>query len=160
MNSISWYLVRCMEIERRMCCERRWEIIISQVARHHNHFPMYFLQSILLLHLSITDSEKGPAFLSCPNSTAVSFSIPIPNPDPPISSYYSSIFCRYSRPTKRLSQPLPQCHPPPLLPHLLKRVREVIRTNLLGVLELEELVAAMTRHVNENVGAIVGKETL
>lgn len=44
---------------------------------------------------------------------------------------------------------------PSLLPHLLERVRQVPTPNLLAVLELQELVAAVARHVHEHVAARV-----
>lgn len=42
-----------------------------------------------------------------------------------------------------------------LLPHLLKGVGQVPAANLLGVLELEELVPAVARHVDQHVAARV-----
>ena len=45
-----------------------------------------------------------------------------------------------------------------LLPHLLERVREIPPADLLGVLELEELVPAVARHVDQHVAARVGAQ--
>lgn len=49
---------------------------------------------------------------------------------------------------------------PLLLPHLLESIRQVKRANLLGVLELEELVPAMACHVHQYVAAVVGQQPL
>ena len=49
---------------------------------------------------------------------------------------------------------------PPLFPHLRKRVGDVPRADFLAVLELEELVAAVARQVDEDVAARVGLEAL
>lgn len=48
----------------------------------------------------------------------------------------------------------------PLLPHLLEGVGEIPGADLLAVLELEELVAAVAGHVDEDVAAAVGAEAL
>ena len=45
-----------------------------------------------------------------------------------------------------------------LLPHLLERVREIPAADLLGVLELQKLVPAVARHVDEHVAARVGAQ--
>jgi hypothetical protein len=47
---------------------------------------------------------------------------------------------------------------PLLLPHLLKRVRNVKRADFLIVLELEELVPAVARHVHEDIRVRVGEK--
>lgn len=49
---------------------------------------------------------------------------------------------------------------PPLLPHLLERVREIPAPDLLAVLELEELVPAVAGHVHEDVAPRVRAEAL
>ena len=49
---------------------------------------------------------------------------------------------------------------PFLLPHLLKRVRQVERADFFAVLEFQELIAAVTRHINKNVRPIVRKQSL
>lgn len=49
---------------------------------------------------------------------------------------------------------------PPLLPHLLEGVRQVPAPDLLAVLELEELVAAVPGHVDQQVAAAVAAEAL
>ena len=49
---------------------------------------------------------------------------------------------------------------PLFLPHLLKRVGQVERANFFAVLEFQELVAAMTRHIHKNVGPVVRKQSL
>lgn len=58
----------------------------------------------------------------------------------------SSLYAR-----KQESRPL-------LLPHLLESVSNVECTDLFVVLELEELVASVSSHVNEDVRPIVGQE--
>jgi len=47
---------------------------------------------------------------------------------------------------------------PLLLPHLLESVSNVERADLFVVLELEELVASVSGHVNEDVGPIISQE--
>ena len=54
----------------------------------------------------------------------------------------------------------PKRSTPFLLPHLLKRVRQVERADFFVVLEFQELVAAVARHVNENVRPIVREQSL
>lgn len=49
---------------------------------------------------------------------------------------------------------------PALLPHLLEGVGQVPAAQLLGVLELEELLAAVARHVHQHVAAAVAAEPL
>ena len=44
--------------------------------------------------------------------------------------------------------------------HLAERIRQVPAADLLAVLELEELAAAVARHVDEYVTALVGQEPL
>jgi hypothetical protein len=51
-------------------------------------------------------------------------------------------------------------HAPLLLPHLLKGVGKIERANFLSVLKLEKLISTMTRHVNQDVASIIGKEAL
>lgn len=47
-----------------------------------------------------------------------------------------------------------------LLPHLAERIRQIPRPDLFGVLELQELVPAVARHVDEHVAAGVGAQAL
>jgi len=47
---------------------------------------------------------------------------------------------------------------PLLLPHLLESVGNVECADLFVILELEELVASVPSHVNEDVGSIVSQE--
>lgn len=49
---------------------------------------------------------------------------------------------------------------PLLLIHLFKGVCDVESTDLLVVLKLEKFVSTMASHIHENVGALVGQETL
>ena len=49
---------------------------------------------------------------------------------------------------------------PLLLPHLLKRVRQVERADFFAVLEFQELIASVTRHIDKNVRPIVRKQSL
>jgi hypothetical protein len=42
-----------------------------------------------------------------------------------------------------------------LFPHLFECIRNIKRTNLLRVLELEKLVSAMASHVNKHIRPIV-----
>ena len=44
---------------------------------------------------------------------------------------------------------------PPFHPHLLESIGELNVCDLLGVLELEEAVAAVAGHVHQDVGALV-----
>lgn len=46
---------------------------------------------------------------------------------------------------------------PLLLPHLLDGVSQVESADFLIILELEKLIATMSRHINKDVGTIVGK---
>lgn len=48
---------------------------------------------------------------------------------------------------------------PALGPHAPQRIGDIERRDLLVVLELEELVAAMTGHVDENVRVGVGEQS-
>jgi hypothetical protein len=59
-----------------------------------------------------------------------------------------------------MSSSPPPPHPPSLLPHLLDRVRNIKRRDLLVILELEELVAPVARHVDEDVARRVCEEAL
>ena len=47
-----------------------------------------------------------------------------------------------------------------LLPHLLEGVGEVEGGDLLGILELQKLVAAVARHVDQDVGVLVRQQPL
>ena len=49
---------------------------------------------------------------------------------------------------------------PLLLPHLLKRVRQIKRADFFVVLEFQELIAAVARHIDKNVRPIVRKQSL
>ena len=49
---------------------------------------------------------------------------------------------------------------PSLFPHLLKGIREIKGTNLLGILKLQKLVPAMSRHVHQYVTPVVGEQPL
>jgi len=44
---------------------------------------------------------------------------------------------------------------PLLLPHLLERIRDVESADLFAVLEFQELIAAVTSHVNKYVRPVV-----
>jgi hypothetical protein len=46
------------------------------------------------------------------------------------------------------------------LPHLLERIGNVKRANFLTILEFQELVAAMTRHVDKYVRPVICKQAL
>lgn len=48
---------------------------------------------------------------------------------------------------------------PLLLPHLLKRIGDIKRGNLLVILEFEEFDSAVARHIDEDVGFLVREET-
>jgi len=60
--------------------------------------------------------------------------------------------CRFSSPTARARRRAGE-HAPLLGPHAAERVGNVERRDLLVVLELEELVAAVPGHVDEDVAA-------
>ncbi len=49
---------------------------------------------------------------------------------------------------------------PFLLPHLLECICDIIRTDLLSVLKLEELIATVARHVYEDVRPVVCEQAL
>ena len=49
---------------------------------------------------------------------------------------------------------------PLLLPHLLKRVRQIERADFFVVLEFQKLIAAVARHIDKNVRPIVRKQSL
>jgi hypothetical protein len=49
---------------------------------------------------------------------------------------------------------------PFLLPHLLKRIRKIKRTNLLCILELQKLIPAMARHVHQYITPIIRQQPL
>ena len=48
----------------------------------------------------------------------------------------------------------------PLLPHLFKGIREVECADLFGILELEELIASVASHVDEDIGIFVCEKAL
>ena len=53
-----------------------------------------------------------------------------------------------------------EVYPPLLLPHLLKRIRQIPRPDLLAVLELEKLLPAMARHVHQHITPRIAAQSL
>ena len=49
---------------------------------------------------------------------------------------------------------------PLLLPHLLKGIRQIMRTDLLGILELQELISSMSSHVDQDIAPVIRHQPL